>query len=355
MLKLKRTLAFILFLALAWGLVACDNKIPEEPSQTQSLPPSTQAATQATTQATNLTPLTGLPGLPAEALAQRPLMVVVENSPKARPQWGLCSPDIIMECIVEGGISRMLWLYADSSSIPKIGPVRSARHDFVEMAEGLDAIFIHWGWSEPAKQAIKERKVDHINGLDGKYFYRDNSRKTAMEHRGYTDGQSISRALADKNLQRPIKSQYANLFAFAGQAYTPGDGEARGVHFEFSQSYKYEFKYKADDKLYYNHLNNKPVTQDGGQQMAVSNVLVLYCPTKVIDSQGRVDMDLSGGEGVFLSHGAYENIRWEKGNNPSDTLRLFDSAGAGLKLNPGKSYMAFVPVAQKGKTRVLGE
>ena len=74
--------------------------------------------------------------------------VVVENHPAARPQWGMddkyYSPDIILEGEVEGGISRMLWMWADYNKMPYfVGPVRSARPPFVRFSELFNAMFVH--------------------------------------------------------------------------------------------------------------------------------------------------------------------------------------------------------------------
>lgn len=348
-------LVFLTFFSI-FSLGAC-NKTPNDSSSSTAPQTTGEKSTAApTTQALqSVNPLTGLAGIRPEVIGKRPIALVVENSPQARPQWGFCSPDIVIEGVVEGGITRMLWLYSDVEDIPKVGPMRSARHDFVEMAEGLDAIFAHWGWSDIAERAIKDRKVNNINGLEGKYFYRDKSRKTAIEHTGYSDGQSIARAIKDNNYDRPVKEGYAKPFAFASldSLNTPKGGKSAGVHIEFSSAYKHDFKFKEADSLYYNFINAKPMLEDGGKQMSVTNVIVLYCPTKVVDSQGHVDMDLSGGEGLFLSNGSYENITWVKGNDPNGMLKLYGSQGGELRLNPGKSYIGFVPQTQKDKTSIL--
>ena len=55
------------------------------------------------------------------------------------------------------------------------------------------------------------------------------------------------------------------------------------------------------------------MTDADGKQMAVKNVIILYCPVSLMgDSSGCVDMDLTGGSGVYLSNGAYENITWKR-------------------------------------------
>lgn len=315
-------------------------------------------ATQETTQAPiarDVNPLTGLSGFNENAYGKRPIAVVVENAPAARPQWGLCSPDIVIEGIVEGGITRMLWLYADVNTIPKVGPLRSARHDFVEMAEGLNAIFVHWGGSWAAYETIKTDNIDHIDGMtySGQYFFRDKSRNVALEHTGYTNGESIAKALSGLGINTELNTAYFSPFKFSAQdtPATPAGGVCQSVSFVFSSSYKHEFKYNATDKLYYNFMNTNPMVEDSGKQMAVTNVIVLYCPIYPWnDAKGHMEMDLTGGTGVLVTSGGYENISWKKGE-PNNLLKLFVADGSELKLNPGKSYIGFVSDLQ-GNTKI---
>ena len=65
-------------------------------------------------------PLTGQTseeGFDENALNQRVVAFVVENTSEARPQWGMddpeYSPDIVLQGEVEAGITRTLWMYAD--------------------------------------------------------------------------------------------------------------------------------------------------------------------------------------------------------------------------------------------------
>jgi len=303
-------------------------------------------------------PLTGLSGFNKNAVGKRPIAVVVENSPPARPQWGLCSPDIVIEGMVEGGITRMLWIYADANTIPKVGPTRSARHDFVEMAEGLDAIFFHWGHSIYAQSAFDKRHVDHVDGIyyAGRYFFRDTSRGVAIEHTGYTTGKLITKAITDLKFNTQIGDDYTEPFNFApeGSPVTPAGGTCRSISIEYSYAYKHTFKYNANDGLYYNYMNLKPMLQFGGKQMAVKNVIILYCGISLMgDKKGCIDMDLTGGNGVIATNGSYENITWKKGG-PTNMLRLYSSSGAQLTLNAGKSYIGWVPKTEIGQTIITG-
>lgn len=115
--------AILFFVTMAIGFSACGNG--EEPEGSTAPKGSQPVQTEQT-----VNPLTGLSGFREAAVGHRPVAVMINNAPAARPQWGLCSPDIVLEGLAEGGITRMMWLFADVQSIPKIGSVRSARHDF---------------------------------------------------------------------------------------------------------------------------------------------------------------------------------------------------------------------------------
>lgn len=298
-------------------------------------------------------PLTGEYGFDEEKLNTRPIAIMVNNAPAARPQWGLCSADIVFEGLVEGGSTRMMWVYADVNDIPKVGSIRSARHDFVELAEGLDAQFVHWGGSDLAYDAMRARGVDDIDGIryEGTYFFRDNSRNVSSEHRGYTTGEDIARAIEKLDRRTELDSDYREPFAFASpeEPRALSGGACQSVSFDFSgaDAYSHTFNYDEAEKLYYNRIGGEPMLQDGGEQMAVTNVLLLYCTVKNTgDSAGHMEMTLTSGSGVYISNGTYESIRWEKGD-PDDPLRLENSDGEELVLNAGKSYIGLVPTYEQ--------
>lgn len=345
-----RVFALATVLLSAVFLYSCDKE--EEPT---TLPSTTEVTTEAPAPRV-LNTLTGLPGR-EEAVGKRPLAVVVNNAAPARPQWGLCSPDILIEGLVEGGTSRMLWLYADTTDIPdKVGSMRSARHDFVEIAEGFDAVFVHWGRSIYAESAMKTRGTDHIDGNNssGTYFFRDKTRAVDIEHRGYTTRSSLEQALVDKQFRTDIGTAYTTPFAFADKTAprTPSGDPCAKVAFAFSSGYRCDFRFNAEDGLYYHYFNEKARVQDGGQQVTVTNVLVLYTGIKSMnDSAGCIDMDLTGGSGLLVTNGASETITWKKGG-PTDGLKLFAADGSDLVLNAGKSYIGFVPLSQKGMTKI---
>ena len=134
------------------------------------------------------------------------------------------------EGVVEGGITRMMWLYADVTKMPKVGPVRSARHDYVEIAQGMNAIYVHWGGSNLAYNKIREIGMKDIDGLkDGAYFKRDSSRSSrGTEHTGYTTGEYIAKAIANKKLTTKVKDDNWTMFKVVEEGVRLPFGGASG-------------------------------------------------------------------------------------------------------------------------------
>lgn len=73
----------------------------------------------------------------AAAALGSPLVVKIDNVRAARPQTGLDTADIVYAEQVEGGLSRLMAVYA--TQLPKsVGPVRSARESDLELLRQFD-------------------------------------------------------------------------------------------------------------------------------------------------------------------------------------------------------------------------
>ena len=143
--------------------------------------PSKEAATpgQAIASGTTLDatwPLTGLAATGSESAAQRhPVLVTkMDNTSSSAPQIGLGEADLVVEELVEGGMTRLAAFYY--SQIPKkVGPVRSMRASDIGIVSPVDASVVTSG--------AAARTIARINGADIPFFqegakgiYRDTSR-----------------------------------------------------------------------------------------------------------------------------------------------------------------------------------
>ncbi len=352
--KIFSLLMALLFITLAF--TGCGKK-PEEESTTKptvitTLPQTTVPVTEVIVPAI-CNPLTGEGNYSEELIGNRSVLVSVENHPAARPQWGIASADIVWEMLAEGGITRMLCMFSDASRLPdKIGPTRSTRHYFVELAEGFDSIFVHFGGSQAGYNALSNYGTAHIDGKnEGSYFARDKSRNVAIEHTAYTTRANIVKAIENKGFRTTAEEGKDKPFKFNSTAVALTDGKCTNVSVPFSYEYTYKYTYDAENKVYLSSLNGKAFTDSNGTQQSFTNIIIVYSSTSTIDSYGRISYDLSSGSGVYISNGTYQNIKWEKGGY-TDIMKFYDTDGNELSLNAGRSYIALVPLKNQDSTTI---
>ena len=152
------------------ALSACGSG--EEPAPTESPAPTASPTLTPTPEPTpeptqvppeKVNPLTGLP-IGGEATAnQRPVAIMLNNIKEALPQQGNSQADILYEVLAEGGITRMLGVYQSMEGVGEVGSVRSARPYYLELALGLDAIYLHAGGSDEAYADIKAWDVTALD------------------------------------------------------------------------------------------------------------------------------------------------------------------------------------------------
>lgn len=338
---------------------------------------STESQTEGVAYPAKINPLTGLE-LSESASGKRPVAIMVENSPSARPQWGLSTPDIVFEGVVEGGITRMMWIYSDVTQIPKVGPVRSARHDYVEIAYGMNAVFTHWGGSRPAYSLLKTLANKGYIDVDGKYmgtngnesnkgyyFFKDPSHSSATEHCGYTNGEYLSAAMAKKNIDvNQTKNGWAPYTVITEGERIPfsssSAGTCKSVTVVFSSGYKHTFEYDSSTGLYNNFMNKDPMLDgNNNKQMAVKNVIVMYTnvsgyQTSVKDDLKLREWDLTSGEALYITNGYGEKITWKKDAQDAP-LKFYGQDGKELTVNKGQTWIGAVPTANKELTQIVTE
>jgi Protein of unknown function (DUF3048) N-terminal domain/Protein of unknown function (DUF3048) C-terminal domain len=131
--------ALVAITVIATGCNRSDTADTTTSTALTTLPPVTTTVPQTTTSSTTTTsteppppvdvaysPLNGLPVYDTEALQHRVIAVKIDNHWDARPQTGLLEAQAVYELLVEGGLTRFIPLYHQSSPT-YIGPIRSGR------------------------------------------------------------------------------------------------------------------------------------------------------------------------------------------------------------------------------------
>lgn len=294
-------------------------------------------------------PLTGLP-CDEDYTNVRPFAVMINNVQQALPQVGISQADQIYEITVEGGLTRLLAVYQDIYDVDVVGSVRSCRHYYLDIAQSLDAIYIHAGGSPQGYSAISSRGIDNIDGVNGPgtTFYRDSYRMSNMgyEHSLMLSPELLPAYLEKYNFRTEHTSDYKNTMIFTDNATPVNGGDATRVAAHFI-SKTTSFEYNAEDNLYYVYTYGNP-QMDGGndQQLAVTNVVILKASTVRIagDSSGRMDVTLTGtGSGYFACGGKYEEITWSK-DSYSSPFVYTQADGSLLAFERGKTFFCILPI-----------
>ncbi len=298
-------------------------------------------------------PLTGIP-MDEDLSGKKPVAIMLNNIKAAIPQQGNSRADIIYEVLAEGGITRMVAIYLDPGDEEIIASIRSARQYFWELAQGHDAVYVHAGGSPEFynnKAASGAYTVDGVNGdyTSASIFWRDRYRveghgKFGFEHSLVTSGEAIKELLEKKGLLTHTEG-YSYEMAFADDG-TPVDGQDASVITATFSSKTTTFRYDKASGLYGVEEYDAPyIDGNDNSQISVTNVLILQTACSVYDDKGRIDVDLSSGNGYFACGGKMIPITWQKGK-AKEQLRYFTSDGQPLTLGRGKSYVAIIPLSR---------
>lgn len=361
---MKKTATF-LSLVLAAGLLSSCSGLVDEISDvdissqttlnTTASPESGSSITEQTTQEDNIgtaqNPLTGEYGYNEAAVGKRPVAVMVNNVKISLPQYGIEQADILYEMLVEGGITRLMAVYADYSNMPDVCSVRSCRYYYPIVAYSMDAIYTHMGIEETfAQKTVDRLGIDRLDGSDSKthnlMFARDDERKKtyALEHTAYIKGANVANAIAELKFRSDIREENkGNMFTFTDTKINPGEKTANKCVLNFSTSYYSTFEYDSSTGKYLKqHSGNPHMDAKTGNQLAFTNIFILK--TKVNpkpENTYLVDVELKGGSGWYISNGFAQEIKWSKADDKSPIV-FTDAQGGTLKVNTGKNYIGII-------------
>jgi hypothetical protein len=342
--KRLRIVIILLVLLVAVALLAgCRSLLSRRQSVT---PPDAEPLTSSLT-----SPIDGQP-ISTELMGQRPLAVMVENSPNARPQSGLNEASVVYEAITEGGITRFLAIY--SHGVPEIiGPVRSARPHFIHFAREYDAAFVHCGQSQEALEMLVS--TPQIYDLDqmkyDKPFWRDRSRRAP--HNLYTSADKLRAFVAQKRWS----GMPTTLPVFASDRVLKNGEPAETINIDFNGGVKYKlrFVYDAERNGYLRYMDGKlHVDRETNEPVVAKNILVQRVESQQYPGSAHQTYDVSvigNGEGIFISNGRQLSMEWKKRWSGSITAYT-DSRGNSLPFQPGQTWVEVLPL--EGKVSISG-
>lgn len=294
-------------------------------------------------------PVSATPELPQNPLTgercmnalRRPMAVMLSGDAIARPLSGIGEADMVFEMpVITGSITRFMAVFVCRDAI-EIGSVRSARHDFIPIARGLDAVYAHWGGSHFALNALKKHAINNIDALPnptGAYWRKDSA---PAPHNGFT---SMTRLLkAARFLQYRLEGQTPAYPHVAESATSTLD--MRGtLEIGYAGSFRVRYEYDPFSKRY-TRVRGGITERDrnSNEPVVVRNIVVLRAVSRQIEGQYN-DVALEGKGDCAVYRGGVEiPCAWRKdAKNTASKLEFVDVAGAEIPFLPGNIWVEIV-------------
>ena len=280
---------------------------------------------------------------------ERPFAVMIDNHKDAWPQAGLQKAYMVYEIVVEGGETRLMALFK-GADVDKIGPVRSARHYFIDYAMENDAIYVHFGQSPQAASDIKKYSINDINGIseDGSTFWRVND-KTAP-HNAVTSMANLKKSAESKKFK--TTSTEKSVLNYVTDEVNLEDGEsAETITIPHSQLQTVKYEYDSENKVYKRYARGVAQKDwDTKDAITIKNVIITYCDNYTLtdtENKGRQGLKNIGTfDGYYITNGKAIKIKCIKEARDSKTIYQ-DLQGNVIKVNDGNTFVNICPTDAK--------
>ena len=277
----------------------------------------------------------------------RPFAVMINNVGVARPlQSGLQDAYIVYELIVEGGITRYLALFMDTTT-ERIGSIRSARHYYLDYALENDAIYVHHGKSPQAESDFKTLGIDRIEVSTPSTGWRDKTLNVASEHTLFTSIELLKNGIGSKRTERN-KDLLLNYSIDEIDLSTMEDATvANIVKIPYSSGTITSYKYNSDEKVYYRYVNDKEHTDYVTKKQYTTKNIITYKVRNYnlddVENKGRQGIDnIGSGEGYYITDGYAVKINWKKDCRECQTQYTYKN-GTEINVNDGNTYIQIEP------------
>lgn len=308
---------------------------------------------------------------------RRPLAVMIENTPDARPQSGLSSADIVFEAMAEGGVTRFMAMYYCDVQVEDttLAPIRSARTYYIDWASGFNLpLYVHVGGANtPGPSNALGQLSDYgwvgqndLNQFSIGYptFVRDYNRipgrELATEHTMVTSSEKLWDVATKRGWTNMSPSRTVGRTTVGGkdwkEGYTPwpvGEDKAAGtvtapnISFEFWDgftTYAAKWEYDAASNSYKRFTANEPhLDLNNNQQVMAKNVIVLFSEEKgpINENKHMLYKTTGTGDALVFMNGQAIEAKWNKKDREAQ-LTFTDAKGKALPLTPGLTWISTV-------------
>ena len=275
---------------------------------------------------------------------ERPIAVMIDNHKDAWSQAGLQDAYMVYEIIVEGGETRLMALFK-GVEVDKIGPIRSARHYFLDYVMEHDAIYVHFGQSPQAAADLVKYNIKDVNGMyeDGTTFKR--VRDKYAPHNAITSIDKVIKSAENKKYK--ITSDRKSVLNYVVDEVVLDGADANSVYIPHSDLHDVKYVYDEENKVYTRYARN--IVQkdwDTKEKITTKNIIIEFCNNYTLvdpEKKGRQGLyNIGTFDGYYITNGKSEKIKITKDSRTSKSIYK-DLEGNVIEVNDGNTFINICP------------
>lgn len=266
----------------------------------------------------------------------RPFAVMIDNYPAARPQFGLAEASLVYEAPVEGGVTRYLAFFLPETAPAAIGPVRSAREYYIDIARETQATYVHCGGSPEALLKAKSLGKSDVNEFfQGSYFWREGSRPAP--HNVLTSGVNLNKYRLDySENSSDFAAWQFKATSSVNQIIVPR------IDIKYPNEYAVYWQYDQATNKYERFLNDKNHLDASGRKIMADNVIIHLSYFTVIDEKLRLKMsETDSGQALLCQDGNCVVGKYKK-NTAEDRTRYYTKDNSEFIFNAGITWVEMI-------------
>ncbi|MER6072835.1 DUF3048 domain-containing protein [Streptomyces sp. NPDC001817] len=274
---------------------------------------------------------------PSVTAAGSPLAVKIDNVPAARPQTGLDAADVVYAEQVEGGLSRLMAVYA--TRLPQtVGPVRSARESDLELLRQFQRPTLAFSGAQHKLLPLIHRAPLRPESPD---------RAPAAYYRGTAKAAPHNLYLHPAKLLPSAPGRAALTTGFSyGPAPSGGTPTAaRTVRYPAA---RFTFTWSAERHRWLVAMDGTPTVTTDGARVAPATVVVQYVRIRssryhdVLGNHTPYTVTVGSGKAQVLRDGRSFDAAWSR---PAATGGTTFTAADGSPVNfaDGQVWVVFAP------------
>ncbi len=235
------------------------------------------------------------------------LAVKIDNVRAARPQTGLDAADVVYAEQVEGGLSRLMAVYA--TQLPEVvGPVRSARESDLELLRQFDEPTLAFSGAQSKLRPLIDAAPLHA---------RTPQEASGAYYRGTGKSAPHNLFLRPRRLIGSAPGAEALTTGFRFGA-APAGGTAEGSHTVRYPAARFTFTWSGNQQRWLVAMDGTPAVTTDGRRVAAATVVVQHVRVRhsrfhdFLGSTTPYTETVGSGKAEVLRDGRVFRVNWER-------------------------------------------